>query len=64
MSIGNGRRSAGRKDQRGFSPAFFNARTVANASPPVTNARSRSPAAMSRATSVTSTWGTDPPMPE
>ena len=64
MSIGKGRFSAGRKDHCGFSPAFFRRRTVANASAPVMSARSRPPTRISRATSVASTSGTDPPMPE
>ena len=64
MSIGKGRFSAGRKDHCGFSPAFFRRRTVASASAPVISARSRRPARISWATSVASTRGTDPPMPE
>ena len=64
MSIGNGRFSAGLYDHCGFSPAFLRLRTVASASAPTISARSRSPAAMSRATSDASTWGTEPPMPE
>ena len=64
MSIGKRRFSAGGKDHCGFSPAFLRRRTVASASAPAISARSRSPALMSRATSVARTRGTDPPMPE
>ena len=64
MSIGKGRFSAGLYDHCGLSPAFLRRRTVASASAPAMRARSRSPAATSRATCVASTWGTDPPMPE
>ena len=64
MSIGKGRFSAGLYDHCGRSPAFLRRRTVASASAPVISARSRWPALISRATSVASTWGTDPPMPE
>ena len=64
MSIGKRRFSAGLYDHAGRSPAFLRRRTVASASAPVTNARSRSPDLISLAASVASTWGTDPPMPE
>ena len=63
-SNGNGLRSGSRNENAGRSPAFFNRRTVSNASAPVTIARSQSPASMSAATSFTRTCGVVPPMPE